>query len=225
MTASNSCVRVACYGVVAAALTFTVGTAFGQGAVKVPPAITDAGEFGENIYDAVKGGDWTAAAEKLASLKKAAAQFTTEIPKMTADQKKSEAQLAQDIAAIEKAVAAKDKQAALEKSNDTTLVALELSIPFNPQIPASITRLDYLGRELQVWAGPNDVKKLQQVAAEIQTTWSKVQPSIQAKGAAEVAKRFTNLVGLVSAAKTAKEYEAAAAPLLDEVDNLEKVFD
>ena len=188
----------------------------------VPASLTDVGEYGENIYDAAKAGSWSTASQKLKSLKKAAAELPADLPGPGSSQKK--AQLFADISALEKSIPARDKQASIEKANHVTLVADGLSAPFGPKVPVDITRLDYLGRELEVWAGPGDLKRLQQVASEIQSTWSKVRPAIEAKGASRVSKSFSALVDRVAAAKTAQEYEASAGPLLDEVDNLEKVF-
>jgi hypothetical protein len=196
----------------------------GMAPAKVPASVTDAGEFGENIYDAAKGGDWTTATQKLESLKKAADQLAAEIPSMNAEQQANRSHLAADIAALQKAISAKDKQVSIEKANDVTLIADQFAASFGPKMPIEVAHLDYLGRELEVWAGANDLRKLQQVAVEIQATWSKVRPTIEAKGAADVAKKFTTLVAHVTAAKTSNDFAAAAKPLLDEVDNLEKVF-
>jgi hypothetical protein len=54
---------------------------------KVPGSVTDAGEFGENIFDSAKGEDWPTVAQKLESQKKAADQLATEILKLNAEQK------------------------------------------------------------------------------------------------------------------------------------------
>jgi hypothetical protein len=193
-------------------------------AAKVPESIVDVGEYGENIYDAAKAGKWADAEEKLAALKKAADLVPSEVAKMIDDQKKIQSQITADILALQKSVLAKDKQATLEKANEVTFLAANLSAPFNPTIPVNVVHLDYLGRELEVWAAVGDLAKLQQTAKEIEAKWSKVRPAIEAKGAAEVAKKFSEVVARVMASKSAKEYEEAAKPLLDEVDNLEEVF-
>ncbi len=205
-----------------AAATLLAGCATGPQS-KVPPSIVDVSEYGENIYDAAEAADWATAATKLASLKQAADQLPVEIPQMSAEQKQLQTQLGADIAALNKAVPAKDKPAAAVASNDVTLVGEKLSVPFAPPIPPAITHLDYLGRELIIWGAANDMPKLQRVAAEIQSTWTTLRPTIEAKSAAE-AKTFDPLVAKVTAARTVAEYGPCAKPLLDEVDNLEKLF-
>jgi hypothetical protein len=190
---------------------------------KVPPSIVDVSEYGENIYDAAQAGDWTTASTKLAALKKAAGQLPIEIPQMNADQKQLQAQVAADIATLQRSVPAKDKQAAAVASNDVTLAGERLSAPFSPTVPPTVTHLDYLGRELTIGSAAGDLANLPRVAAEIQSTWTALRPSIEAKSAVE-AKKFGALVDHVAACKTAKEYEQSATPMLDEVDRLEKLF-
>src|SRR5437868_5244661 len=102
---------------------------------KVPASVTDAGEYGENIYDAAKGGDWTTAAKKLDSLKNAANQIAADIPSMNAEQKTGKSRLSSDIAALQKSVPTKDSQATIERANDVTLIANQLAAPFGPAVP------------------------------------------------------------------------------------------
>ena len=84
-------------------------------------------------------------------------------------------------------------------------------------------KLDYYGRELEVWALANDVNKLQATAREMRQTWDALRPAVEAKSATE-AKKFDALVAQVETAKTPAAYIRVATPVLDEVDNLEKLF-
>jgi hypothetical protein len=54
-------------------------------------------------------------------------------------------------------------------------------------------------------------------------TWDALRPSIEAKNATE-AKRFEVLVAQVEGARAPADYARVATPVLDEVDNLEKLF-
>ncbi len=80
------------------------------------------------------------------------------------------------------------------------------------------------GRELEIWDEAKDASKLQATAREMRKTWDAVRPSIEAKNPA-VAKKFEGLVAQVEAAKAPADYAKVAKPVLDEVDNLEKVFE
>jgi hypothetical protein len=91
-------------------------------------------------------------------------------------------------------------------------------------VPIEVVMLDYYGRELEIWVEAKDAGKLQATASEMRKTWNAVRPSIEAKNPA-VAKKFEGLVAQVEAAKAPADYAKVAKPVLDEVDNLEKVFE
>ncbi|MGA2500576.1 MAG: hypothetical protein ABSH20_22785 [Tepidisphaeraceae bacterium] len=99
-------------------------------AAKLPESLVDAGEFGENIYDAAKAGDWTAAGAKLASLKEAAGRLKKDLSGVDADQQKKLETLDIAIAAVEKTIAAKERQTTMESANRVTLIAADLTEPY-----------------------------------------------------------------------------------------------
>jgi hypothetical protein len=68
-----------------------------------------------------------------------------------------------------------------------------------------------------------DANKLQAAAREMQQTWDRLRPSIETHSARE-AKKFDALVAQVESAKTPADYARVATPVLNEVDNLEKLF-
>lgn len=184
---------------------------------KVPAALTDAGEFGENIYDAAKANDWKAANAKLTALKTAAQKM--------ADEKIGSTEFEATLGKLEKAVAAKDKTSTLIEANLLTLAAANLTADYNPAIPVEVVKLDFYGRELEIWAAAKDEAKLQETAKLIRQSWDAVRAIIEAKGGKREAAAFENLVVKTDAAKTPIDYAKLAAPILDEVDNLEKVFE
>lgn len=51
----------------------------------VPPSLANVGEYGENIYDAAKAGNWTTAADKLRGLKDAAHQVRLDVRNANTD--------------------------------------------------------------------------------------------------------------------------------------------
>lgn len=97
---------------------------------KVPAALTDAGEFGENIYDAAKINDWKTAGAKLKELKTAAREMNVT--------KIGSADFDATLGKLEKAVAAKDKTASLIEANQLTLAAANLTAEYNPTVPVEV---------------------------------------------------------------------------------------
>jgi hypothetical protein len=195
------------------------GGAKSKGGDAAKAVIAEVGELGENLYDLAKAKNWTGVAEKLTALKKAAKSLRAQVKEA-----KEAKQLAKSVTALDKAAAAQDRQVLMQEANQVTLLAVALSEPFRPQIPVDVTRLDFYGRELEIWSAAKDEKKLKEAADAMRKTWSKVRPSVSAKGGTAEAKTFDELMLKLKAAKTPEQYSSVATPILNEVDNLEKVF-
>lgn len=185
-----------------------------------PVSLVDVGEFGENIYDLAKAKDWTKIADKMKELDGAAKKLTTDLKTPAPAQKR----LAPTLVALAKAVAAKDELGIKRQANQVTLIAADLIEPFNPEVPAAVTRLDYYGRELEISVAAKDLATLKTTNAAMRQSWEKLQPAVTSKGGAAEAKRFSELMAQVATAKTIDDYARIVTPILDEVDNLEKVF-
>jgi hypothetical protein len=187
---------------------------------KVPADLMNAGEYGENIYDYAKANDWKKADVRIVALKEAAQKVRADVKNQPARADRLEA----DVAALDRAVTAKDRQAATVAANQITRDVAEMTAAYKVIVPVEVVLLDYYGRELEIWAEAKDTSKLQATAREMRKTWDAVRPSIEAKNPA-VAKKFEGLVAQVETAKAPADYAKVAKPVLDEVDNLEKVFE
>jgi hypothetical protein len=183
---------------------------------EVPVALVDAGEFSENIYDAAKDDDWKTAEAKLNKLKES-------IDKLNSQKIGSENMNA-TLANLEKTISSRDKKETLIESNKFTFDAAELSAKYNTKVPIEITKLDFYGRELEIWAEAKDEAKLKATTEEIRKTWDAVKPKVEASNGKKQAAVFEELVKKTEAAKTIEDYAKLATPILDEVDNLENVF-
>ncbi|HYR77411.1 MAG TPA: hypothetical protein VEM96_16475 [Pyrinomonadaceae bacterium] len=185
----------------------------------VPTSLSNTGEYGENVYDYAKANDWKNADAKLAALKDAVKNVRAEVQ----NQSKAVDRLDSNIAALDRAVTAKDRPAAMREANQVTLDVANMTTAYKLSGPVEVTRLDYYGRELEVWAQAQDANKLQATAREMRRTWDSLRPSVEAHKATE-AKKFDALVAQVESAKTPADYARVATPVLNEVDNLEKLF-
>jgi hypothetical protein len=203
----------------APAATTASSTASKPAGESVPTSLSNAGEYGENVYDYAKANDWKNAGVKLAALKDAVKMVSTDIQ----DQSAAADRLSANVAAVDRAVTAKDRQAAMREANQVTLDVADITAAYKLTVPVEVTRLDYYGRELEVWAQALDANKLQATARDMRRTWDSLRPSVEAHKAAE-AKRFDALVAQVESARTSADYARVATPVLNEVDNLEKLF-
>ena len=191
------------------------GTAGGS----VPPPLTAAGEYGENVYDYAKANDWKNAEARIALLKTEVEHLRTLLAKPGAEVTRLDG----DVVVLDRAVTAKDRRAAMLAANQATRDVADMTARYEPPVPVEVTRLDYDGRELEVWAEANDAPKLQATATEIRRDWDDLRSAVEARNA-DQAKKFEALVGRVEKARTPAEFARLAKSVLDEVDNLEKVF-
>jgi hypothetical protein len=183
----------------------------------VPASLRDVGEYGELVYDAAKVRDWTKTAADLAKLKAAATQLRTDLRTVPDE-------LEPVLAALQAAVTTKDRQGAMRHANRVTLIAANMALPFHDAVPPGVVRLDYLGRELEIWAEAKDAAKLQTTAADLTRTWESVRPAVESRGATALSKEFSGLVTRVRSARSPDEFRKLAYRVLESVDRLEGVF-
>jgi hypothetical protein len=199
-------------GVVAAAAPVATPVNADSAASAVVAAV---GTHGEDLYDQAKLGDWTKAQAIMDSL-------DTSARSLNGNEK---THIAGALDSVRAAIAAHDRTAALEGSNQITFVAAALSEPYHPKTPADVVRLDYYGRELEIWSAQKDVKKLARTSADIQRTWAAVKPTVVSAGGDKAAATTDALIVRLVAAKSPTDYARLATPFLDVVDELEKPFE
>lgn len=186
----------------------------------VPKALVDAGEYGENLYDAAKANDWTLAGERFTALKQSFKQLNPE----TGAPAQAEDRLERTLAALSLSVARRQRRVTMEEANQVTLDVANMTASYALKVPVQVTRLDFYGRELEIWAGAREPSRLRLAAQGMRHEWDAVRPSVEERRPAE-ARKFAALVTQVERAKAAAEYRRLAEPVLQEVDNLEKVFE
>jgi len=186
----------------------------------VPKALAEAGESGENLYDAAKANDWTGARRGLTSLEAAVKRVAVE--KGAAGQ--AEDSLGRNLAALNRSVGRRQRRATMRLANQVTLNVADMTAPYAPRIPVQVTRLDFYGRELEIWSEAGDASQLKATAQGMRREWEDVRPVVEGRDSAE-AKKFGALVTRVERAGTPAADRRLAEAVLEEVDNLEKAFE
>jgi len=109
-------------------------------------------------------------------------------------------------------------------ANQVTLNVADMTAPYAPRIPVQVTRLDFYGRELEIWSEAGDASQLKATAQGMRREWEDVRPVVEGRDSAE-AKKFGALVTRVERAGTPAADRRLAEAVLEEVDNLEKAFE
>lgn len=184
---------------------------------QVPTSLTDVGKYGETVYDMAKVGDWAKASTNLSLLQKAARSLPSEIDRQPVTQLNS------TIANLSRSITTRNQPNALRQANQVTLIAANMTKEFQPKVPVQITLLDYYGREFEIWSANGNAAQLKTTNREFCQTWNTLRPTVQARNSAE-SKTFDGIVAQIQTAKSPAEYGRLATPVLNAVDNLEKVF-
>jgi hypothetical protein len=183
-------------------------------------AVEGVGQHGENLYDLAKAGDWHKAATEFTALLQSEQQLRNKMKDKSADLER----LNQALTAAGRAVEMEDRITTMREANLITLIGADLAAAFHPPVQVEVTRLDYYGRELELWSAGKNEAQLRETAEGLRRTWMTLRPLVESRGSAAEAKKFGELVSQVEAAKTPTDFGKLATPILDEVDNLEKVF-
>ena len=185
------------------------------GSSGVPIALADVGTHGEDLYDAVKAGDWPKASAILDSLDTSAkALHATE-----------RTELGSALDSLRSAVPARRRSPAIESANEVTRLAAKFSESYHPKTPPDIVRLDYFGRELEIWAARGDTARLALTRGLLETSWTNVKATVISHGGNVAAAHTDMLVAKLAKAHSASDYARLATPILDVVDELEKPFE
>jgi len=185
----------------------------------IPRALADAGEHAENLYDAAKANDWRTAEHRLQALE-------GDVARLRADTATSAAarSLADELAELRQSVPKHQRQTTMAEANEITLTVANLTEPYAPKIPVEVTRLDYYGRELELWSETGTATRLERAVQGLRREWDHVHAPVEARSP-KVANRFDALVARVERAKGAAELHQLSQEELDEVDELEGVFE
>lgn len=186
----------------------------------VPVSLVTMGETAENVYDAAKVANWKLATTKTLALKEAVHTLPPRSKAMV-----NQFRLNLRLQNLRGAVQSHQKWAAMHEANRVTLFAAKLSRDFAPRVPVEVTLLDVYGRDLEIGALSQDRVYLAKAQRDLAATWTRIRPAVIKRGGARQARTFGALVTSVQKAQTPVQFARLANPVLDEVDNLEKVFE
>jgi hypothetical protein len=183
-----------------------------------PAALVRLGESAEGLFDAASASQWQTATEQLQALNAAASELPR-LPKVDLV-----AQLRSRIDDVTQSVTARNRVETMDFANGITRIVADLSAGFHTDVPIDIVMLDYYGRQLELGIATGRLATLTRAAAELRQQWNHIEPTIEQRGHAGEARRFTDIVVQLEGAQRPADFAAPARAELAAVDRLEAIF-
>jgi hypothetical protein len=186
---------------------------------KPPAALTQVGQSAEDLFDAARASKWKDAGVSVHVLKESTAALSG-----TAFKPDLLAQLRSRVADLEHSVEARQRVRSMDFANGITLIAADLSAPYQADIPYRIVLLDYYGRQLELGVAASRPSTLHRASVDLRQTWNAVEPSILRRGDVDDARRFTDIVVQLQQARRPSDFAAPARAELAAVDRLKAIY-
>ena len=175
----------------------------------------------EDIYDLAKLNKWNKIRKKQDELKK-----TEGAIKLLRGEENDffARRLREKIEELEQVIAAKSKNGTMRAANNITLLEVAMIGDLKPRVPANVMLLDYCGRQLEIESEEKDIERLSSIVVRMHLIWQNLIPQLIDKGGTKEIKNFAVVMKRLERAKTPEEFNQSARQVLDEVDNLQRLF-
>lgn len=184
-----------------------------------PAALINIGESARLLFDAAYASDWSVAAERVQSLNESASELPMQLPKPDLV-----AQLQSRLKFVRENVSGHQRVQTMDDANAITRLVDELSTEFHNQVPFEALMLGFYGRQLELGLASQQPSLLTRSAADLESTWKRIEPAIERRGHADDAKRFSDIVVQLVGARRPADFVSPARAELSEADRIEKLF-
>ena len=161
-----------------------------------PSVLLQLAESAASLFDAAYASDWRSASERMRSVSDAASMLPTDLPRPdVVSHLKAAVLYAAD------GVNAHDRIETMDEANTMTRLVADLSAMFQAPMPYEAAMLGYYGRQLEFGLVSSRPSTLSDSATALQATWSRLQSIVERRGHIDDAKRFTDIVAQLIAAR------------------------
>lgn len=189
-------------------------------APKAPPPkpLQALAEIGVDAYEMAKDNQWKRVTSDISALEKAASHCKTQWKELD-----EQYQLGFQMTALSESTRGHQRSAAMKAANQITLIVARMTQDYAVRIPVPVTLLDVYGRDLEIAVQDNDANRLSKAAGNLRMAWNQVRSTVATRNSL-LARSFETLVARVAAAPSPVKASSLVTPILDQVDELEKVF-
>jgi hypothetical protein len=183
-----------------------------------PAALVQIGETATSLFDAAYASDWRTATEMVQALNESASALPA-LPKQDLV-----AQLQSLVQYVTQHVSGQQRVQTMDDANGLTRVVADLAATFQTQVPYEVVMLGYYGRQLELGIAAQKPSTLTQAAADLQSTWNRIEPTIERRGDIEDARRFSDTVAQLIGARRPADFVSPTRAALTEAGRIEKLF-
>jgi hypothetical protein len=184
-----------------------------------PAALLGIGGAAKELFEAARLSNWTDAAIALDDMSQSAAELPATLSKPDLA-----VRLQSRVDEVNEAVATRQRLQTMDFANGITRLVAELSADDTTEVPSALSMLDYYGRELELGIAADDPARLKRTAVDLQEAWNRFERTILRLGAADEARRFTDIVVQLEGAQAPDDFVAPTQAELEAVDRLKKIF-
>jgi hypothetical protein len=180
-------------------------------------SIANFGEYSENIYDFAKANQWNKVDRRLNLLRKSSQEI--------GGNGSTFSKISKRLDALTQSVGARNRLTSMQNANELTFYGATLKDALEPLVPNEVALLDYYGRKLETGSLAGDLGQLKIDTDATRKTWNAVRDDLLQAGGLKEAQKFDRLLNRLDVTQSLDKYGRIALIMLEEVDNLEKVFE
>jgi hypothetical protein len=203
----------------AALIPSTVNAQSTPAADRPPSGLQELAGYAKSLFDAAYASDWRSASEQMHAMSDTASVLPLDLPKPDiVGRLKAAVQYAGD------GTSAHDRFETMDEANTITRLTAGLSAEFQSQVPYEARMLGYYGRELELGLVASRPSLLAQTVDELQSAWTRLEPTMERRGHVDEAKRFTDIVVQLIGAERPAQYVSPTRAELAEAERIEQLL-
>jgi hypothetical protein len=190
-------------------------------AVEQPPAaLQQIGDSAVAMFDDTLAGRWADVSAELKGIEQRLSELPESLPFPDVV-----ALLHDRIRSLRQGVPAHDTLTVLDDANALTRLVMQIADGFEVTVPFEVAILPYYGRQLEIGAMSGSLIRLRQISRDLRAMWTRAEPMVLMRGDTADARRFTDTVVNLEAARRPSDFKRLAKTELDAAASLIRQFE
>jgi hypothetical protein len=184
-----------------------------------PMALQQIGDSSVAVFDEALAGRWDDVSLDLAGMSRRLVELPAHLPYPDVV-----AELRSRLHALHDDVAARSTASVLDDANAVSRLVTQIADGFEVTVPFEVAILPYYGRQLEVGVMRGRLMDLQKTIRDLRAMWTRAEPIVLMRGDADDARRFTDVVVDLDAARRVEDVEPLARNELRVAASINQTF-